>query len=128
MMGQSWMRYLMVWIQREKHPDTPLIVFTNVCEYDRVRRVLFARCRICDHVISRDERAVREVVFICDDPHCECKKMYGAPSHRVCNLCYDMFHSLYVNYGLKNMNYFKAIDEKEKKEKDDPKKRDRLGM
>jgi len=39
-----------------------------------------------------------------------------------------MFRALYTNYGLKNMNYFKNIDEKEKTERDDPKRRDRLGL
>lgn len=123
------MCYLRTWIQGEKHPETPRTVFMNCYEYDRVRRVLLARCRICDHVISRDERAVRELVFVCDDPTCDCKKMYGAISHRVCNLCYDMFHALYVNYGMKSMKYFKAIDEKEKAERDDDlKKRERMGL
>jgi hypothetical protein len=126
--GQKWMRYLRAWVQGEKHPETPRDVFMNVHEYDRVRRVLLARCRNCDYVISRDERAVREIVFVCDDPKCACKRLYGAISHPVCFLCYDMFHALYRNLGMKDMNYFKAIDEKEKKENDDPKRRDRLGL
>lgn len=128
MMGKSWMRYLRAWVQGQKHPDTPRTVFMNVYEYDRVRRVLLARCRICDAVISRDEKAVRELAFICDNLSCDCHKMYGPISHRVCNLCYDMFHTLYVNYGLKSMNYFKALDEKDKAANDDPKRRDRLGL
>jgi hypothetical protein len=127
-MGQSWMRYLRAWTKGEKHPDTPRTIFVNVYECDRVRRVLIARCRICNFVISRDEKAVREIAFVCDDPGCDCKKMYGPISHRVCNCCYDMFHALYVNYGLKNMNYFRALDEKDKAERDDPKRRDRLGL
>jgi hypothetical protein len=124
-MGQSWMRYIKAWIQGQKHPDTPRIVFVNVYEYDRVRKALPSRCTICDFVVSRDERAVRELVFICKDSQCDCKKMYGPISHKVCNLCYDMFHALYVNYGLKSMNYFKAIDEKLKSDYDDFKRRDK---
>lgn len=127
-MGQSWMRFLKVWTKGEKHPETPRTVFMNCYEYDKVRRILLTRCRICDHVISRDEKAVKELAFVCDDPDCDCKKMYGAISHPVCNLCYDMFHALYVNYGMKSMNYFKAIDEKEKRDNDDPKRRDRMGL
>lgn len=122
------MKHLRAWVQGEKHPDTPRDAYMNSCAYDRVRRILMARCRICDYVLSRDEKAVRELVFICDLPECNCKKMYGAISHPVCNLCYDMFHALYVNYGLKSMNYFKALDEKEKKDNEDPRRRDRLGL
>lgn len=127
-MGQSWMRLLRAWVKGEKHPDTPRTVFMNCYEHDRTRRVLLARCRVCDHAVSRDARAVREIVFVCDDKNCDCKKLYGAISHYVCNLCYDMFHALYVNYGLKNTNYFKVIDEKEKKDDDDTKRRDRMGL
>lgn len=122
------MAHLKPWVAGEKHPDTPRNVFMNVHDYDRVRRVLLARCKVCDYVISRDEKAVREIVFVCADPKCDCKRLYGAISHKVCYLCYDMFHTLYVNYSLKNMNYFKAIDEKEKKENDDSRRRDRLGL
>lgn len=123
------MRYLIVWTKGEKHPETPRTVFMNCYEYDKVRRILVARCKICDHVISRDEKAVREIVFVCDDPKCACKRMYGAISHRVCSVCYDMFHSLYMNPCMTNMNYFKELDEKEKKDKDDDtKKRDRMGI
>jgi hypothetical protein len=122
------MRLLKTWVPGEKHPDTPRDVFMNVHDYDRVRRILIPRCKNCDYVVSRDEKAVREIVFVCEDPKCACKRLYGAISHRVCYLCYDMFHSLYMNPLMKNMNYFKEIDEKEKKENDDPKRRDRLGL
>jgi hypothetical protein len=127
-MGQSWMRYLRAWVTGQKHPETPRTVFMNVYEYDRVRRALKGRCRICNYVISSDEKAVRELVFVCDDKSCSCHRMYGAISHRVCNLCYDMFHFLYNNQGLKNMNYFKQIDEKEKRDDDETKRRDRMGL
>ncbi len=122
------MRFLKAWIQGQKHPDTPRTVFVNVYECDRLRRILSSRCRICDYVLSRDERAVRELVFICNEADCDCKNMYGAISHQVCNLCYDMFHALYINYGLKIANYFKNLDEKDKKDREDPRRRDRLGL
>ena len=127
-MGKSWMRYLEAWVQGQKHPDTPRAVFVNVYEWDRLRRILSARCIICGFVVSSDEKHVKELVFKCDNTQCNCHKMYGAISHRVCDMCYHMFHALYANYGLKNMNYFKVIDEKEKSERDDPKRRDRLGL
>ncbi len=127
-MGQSWMRYLMAWVQGQKHPDTPRTVFVNVYECDKVRRILKGRCKICGFVISSDEKKVKELVFKCDDSQCDCHKMYGAISHRVCDVCDGMFRALYSNYSLKNMNYFKAIDEKEKAENDDPKRKDRLGL
>lgn len=122
------MRKLLTWNKGEKHPETPPIVFVNCHEYDRVRQILLARCRICDHVISRDENAMREIAFVCSDPKCDCKKLYGAISHRVCSLCYDMFHALYMNYKLKSMNYFKALDEKDRAAREDPNRKDRLGL
>jgi hypothetical protein len=122
------MNQLKVWIEGQKHPDTPRTAFLNCWQYDKVRRLLPARCRICNYVLSGDEKVVRELVFVCDDEKCACKRLYGAISHRVCFLCYDMWHSLYGNYGLKSMNYFKTIDEKEKAEQNDPKRRDRLGL
>jgi len=128
-MGQSWMRYLIAWTKGEKHPETPRTVFVNVYEYDRVRSVLIARCKVCDYVLSRDEKAVREIVFVCDDPKCACKRMYGAISHKVCYACYDMFHALYMNPVMTNMNYFKEIDEKEKKDNDEGlTRRNRMGL
>ena len=122
------MRFLHEWITGEKHPDTPRTVFYNVWGLDRVRKVLPGRCRICDYVISSDEKAVRELIFVCSDKNCDCKKMYGAISHHVCNLCYDMWHALYMNYLMKNVNYFRNIDEKEKKDSDDFGRRNRMGL
>jgi hypothetical protein len=111
------------WIRGQKHPNTPRTIFINVYEYDLIRRVFPSRCKICDYVLSRDEKAIRELAFICSDSTCDCKKMYGPISHRVCYLCYDMFYALYVNHGMTNMNYFKTIDEKEKKDFDDRRRR-----
>jgi hypothetical protein len=117
-----------VWVEGERHPDTPISVFKRVRDYDHIRRLIPGRCKICKYVISSDEKVVKELVFVCDDAGCNCKKMYGAISHRVCNLCYDLFHALYVNYLMRDLNYFKAIDEAEKKNNDDQKRRDRMGL
>ena len=128
-LGKRWMAYLRSWVSGQKHPDTPRTVFMNCYEYDRVRRILRGRCRSCGYVISEDEKAVKEIAFVCADVNCNCHKMYGPISHRVCSLCYDVFHSLYVNYKLKNVNYFKQIDEKEKADRTDNfNKRDKLGI
>jgi hypothetical protein len=108
----KWMSVLKSWVRFEKHPETPRQIFINVHEYDRVRRVLTARCKVCDYVVSRDPKAVRELSMIGE----------------VCNLCYDMYHALYVNYGLRNMNYFKEIDARERRDNDDKNRRDKLGL
>jgi hypothetical protein len=112
------------WVKGQKHSDTPLQIFVNVYECDRVRRILLARCKICDHVVSRDPNAVRELVFDCDNKACQCHKPMGSRSHEVCNLCYDMHHSLYVNYKLQNVNYFKQIDDKIKSDYEKFKKKE----
>lgn len=119
---------ILEWTEGKRHPNTPIQVFQNVRDYDHVRRILIARCGICKATISRDEKAVKELVFVCEDISCDCKKMYGAISHRVCSLCYDLFHALYANYGMKNRNYFKEMNDRERAELNDPKRRDRLGL
>lgn len=124
-MGQRWMSAIVSWVPGLKHYATPRTVFANCTEYDRVRRVLLARCKICNAAVSRDEKAVKELVFKCDNRGCDCHKMYGAISHQVCSLCYDLFHALYANYGMKNRNYFKEIDDKIKEDYDNLKKREK---
>lgn len=107
--------------QGDKHPDTHRVIFKNVREWDRLRRILKARCDICDAVVSRDPQAVRELVYRCKNKWCHCQKLYGSQAHQVCNLCYDVFHALYVNHGLRDMNYFRDVDEND--DNDDNRKR-----
>lgn len=116
------------WTSGDKHPETNLTIFLNCRAYDRVRQVLKTRCRLCPQVISRDEQAVKELIFVCDVIGCECKIPMGSRAHQVCSVCYDMFHALYRNYYLKNMNYFKEWDEIDKRNDDDKKRRDRMGL
>ena len=111
------------WTPGTKHPETPRTLFMNCCDQDRVRRILLGRCSICDHVISQDEKAIKEIFILCGNPDCACALAKSALTHAVCSVCYDMFHSLYVNYSLKNINYFKNLDEKEKRDFEDRKKR-----
>lgn len=118
----------MNFIQGVKHPATDLQIFKNVWEWDRIRRILKSRCAICDAVVSRDEKAVKELIYQCSNASCTCNNS-GSKAHQVCSLCYDLFHSLYVNYQLKDMNYFRNLDEAEAKERgDDTNRRRRMGL
>jgi hypothetical protein len=123
--GQRWMAKVKSWVEGEKHPDTPLQIYKNLYNQDRVRRILPARCRTCGYVVQQSQLAVREILFTCDDKNCTCHIQMGSRSHQVCNLCYDMHHALYTNHGLKNMNYFREMDDKAKKDYDDFKRRER---
>jgi hypothetical protein len=121
--GKSWMRLLKAWVPGLKHPETPRTVFVNVYEYDRIRRVLTARCKICGFVVSRDEKAIKELIFQCENKDCECWQPMGSKVHQVCDLCDAMWRTLYANYGLRNMKYFREIDEKEKMDNDNARRR-----
>jgi hypothetical protein len=109
------------WIPGKKHPDTPRTEFMNCWEYDRVRKVIIARCKICNATISRDEKAAKELLFRCVDTACNCGQHI---THPVCCLCYDLFHALYANYGMKNRNYFKDMDDKQRQDWNNYKKRE----
>ena len=124
-MGQRWMGALVSWIPGLRHYATPRTVFANCTQIDKVRQVLTARCKQCGHTVSRDEKAVKELVFKCKDLSCDCHKGFGTKAHQVCSVCYDMFHSLYANYLMKNRNYFKDLDDRDK---EDPEKRKRMGL
>lgn len=127
--GKSWMGATVSWIPGLKHPATPKTQYMNCYEYDRVRRIITSRCKICDYAVSKDEKAVKELVFVCENKTCDCHKMHGAISHKVCSLCYDMFHALYANYIMKNRNYFRELDEQDKRDSgNDPEKRRRMGL
>jgi len=106
------------WKQGEKHPETPKDAFANCWEYDRVRRLLSARCKICDYVVSKDDAAVKELIFVCDNSSCHCHDSLGSKAHQVCDLCYHMWRAIYANYTMKNSNYFRDIDEKIKSDFD----------
>jgi len=83
---------------------------------DRIRKILKRRCRNCDHVVSSDAEKSFEVPYL------------GA----VCSLCHDLYTALTFNTKMRNMNYFKDLHEKWKKDKDDDGSRggwrDRAGM
>jgi hypothetical protein len=115
---------LLGWTRGEKHPDTHRLIFKNVYECDRVRRVLRARCTICDYVVSQDAMEVREIIMKCKNDSC-CPKIILSKPHQVCNLCYQMHHALYINPMMKDMNYFKSIDEKMRADYENFKRRER---
>jgi hypothetical protein len=119
---------LISWVPGLKHPATPKIQYMNCFQYDRVRLIISGRCTVCDYVISRDEKAVRELVLKCKDLNCDCHRAMGAKPHPVCLLCYDMFHALYANYTMKNRNYFRELDDQDKRDGMDPEKRRRMGL
>ncbi len=114
------------WTPGEKHPETPKWVFKNVWSRDRLRAILKSRCALCDIVLSSKEEEVRELAIKCEKPDCRCRFYMTLQAHPVCFICYDMFHALYGNAGLKNMNYFKELDEKDKNGDDE--KRRRMGL
>lgn len=125
------------WTPGMRHPETDKTIFRNVWEQDRVRQGLKSRCVSCGFVVSDDFGKVRELVYSCNDRTC-CKPISSLErqikAHQVCDLCYDMFHALYLNYGgahnpgLKNRDYFKDIDIQERKDRDDRNRRDRMGL
>ena len=94
----------------------PAIQDNNCRELDRLRKILRRRCRNCDHVVSSDATKSFEVPVL------------GA----VCSLCYDLHKSVAFNGMLRNMNYFKYIQEAEDKRKNDDGSRggwrDKAGM
>lgn len=107
------------WVEGQKHPSTPRNVFMNVFNYDRVRKILKARCQICGFVVTEDPQAVKEVLYQCKKEDCECNRVMGSKAHHVCDLCYWMYRALYMNIGLNHMHYFKKIDEEEKAKYDE---------
>jgi hypothetical protein len=110
-----------------KHPMTPRTVFMNCYEYDRVRKVIIARCKICNIQISRNVKDEKELFFRCTGTACNCGQMV---THPVCSLCYDMYHALYLNFstgynpGLKDRDYFKKIDDKQRQDWENYKRRE----
>ena len=101
------------WTSGIKHPETHPVIFKNVWGCDIVRRVLQSRCHECGFVVSNDDKIRQELVYKCNDPACDCARVGSARSHPVCGVCYGIFHSLYLNYGLTNQRYFRNIDEDE---------------
>jgi len=117
------------WTPGEKHPETSAVVFKNVWNHDLARRILIGRCKKCGQVIKvSDEAAIKELVFECGDAACYCmKNQYSSKVHRVCSVCYDMWHALYANHELNSVNYFKELDEKDAKAKADRRRNMGLG-
>lgn len=99
-------------------PEAELVSRKNLEEWDRVRRVLISRCDSCDQVISNDPDKVKEIYLA-----------GTGRTQRLCDVCYTFHQSLYFNGKLKNMNYYRHLDEADEKAKDETKKRrKRLGL
>jgi hypothetical protein len=99
-----------------KHPVTPVGVFKNVWYHDKMQANALYKCDVCGYFVSDEETKRKELVFACDPGKCLCQKPYlaGLNLHKVCDLCNDMYRAVYVNYGMKNRNYFKDLDEDER--------------
>lgn len=88
------------------------VIKRNVAFYDKTREILTRRCRVpdCNYVISSLEES------------------FGVPEvGSVCSLCYYMYQAL-QSPGLKRPFYFLNLHEQWMKDKDDWKRRDRLGL
>lgn len=105
------------WTPGSRHPETNATIFRNVWQMDTLRRVFKGRCPGCGYVISPSSITNREAIFKCDDKSCRCHTPMGSQVHEVCDLCYWMIRALYSNVLLKNMNYFKDIDEREENQR-----------
>ena len=93
-------------------PGATEVIIRNVAFYDKIRTILTRRCRApgCGYVISSIEES------------------YGVPEYgSVCHVCYEMYQAL-QSPRLKNLFYFMNLHEQWKKEKDDWRRRDRLGL
>jgi hypothetical protein len=116
------------WIHGLKHPETPLTVFKNVWQWDLLRRKLKNRCDICNITLSDNE--YKEIALGCKDGFCRCEGTLALTfkAHSICDVCYVMFHSLYINYSLADRNYFRNLDEKDREKDDDKGRRNRMGL
>lgn len=102
-MGKKWMAGMKVFVRAEKHPDTDVTIWRNCFGADIIRdRLRKGRCECCDATISEDQIKQQEIW-----DH-RTQKTY-----HVCEVCAIMHRALYINHGLRNMNYFKNIDEAE---------------
>jgi hypothetical protein len=103
------------WTHGVKHPSTPPIIFKNLWMVDTIRSRTRSRCQICDHAISDDPLKRSEIVFVCEKGKCLCpEKATGIVAHAVCDVCTIMFRAIYTNWGLKNRDYFRNLDEADK--------------
>lgn len=90
------------------------IMKRNCAFYDKIRGILSRRCKLpdCGFVVS--SRA--------GDP------IFSLPDFAdVCEVCFTM-HTALQHPGLKSIFYFRNLHQEWKREQNDPKRRDRLGL
>lgn len=109
--GQKWMAGIKNYIRAAKHPKTPELIWRNLFMLDIIRGRVRGRCEECDATVSEDAIKVQEIYDQATQ-----KTMH------VCDVCAGMHRALYINYGMKNRNYFKEIDEAEQRENENRKK------
>jgi hypothetical protein len=101
------------WVQGVKHPLTPPRIFKNLWGHDHDCTKTRARCQICGHAVSDDNKERHEIIFPCERTKCLCSEPYtfGLNSHIVCDVCDGMYRAIYINWTLKNRDYFKKFDD-----------------
>src|SRR5260370_11011417 len=84
----------------------------NLILHDGLRKIYDRRCRVpdCQFVIGPE------------------KENFALPDfHNVCEICYHMYYAL-TNIMLRNTRYFANLHDQWKRDHDDPKRGDRLGL
>ena len=101
------------WVPGIKHPLTPVQIFKNLWDHDQDRTKTKARCQICDHAISDDNLERHELIFSCERGKCLCREPFamGLTAHNICDLCDGMYRAIYINWLMKDRDYFKKLDQ-----------------
>ena len=101
------------WVQGVKHPLTPSLIFKNAWLHDRISEKTKTRCQICSHAVSDKDTEHHELIFPCERGKCLCQEplSLGLTAHVVCDVCDAMYRAIYINWTMKNRDYFKKFDD-----------------
>jgi hypothetical protein len=110
--GQKWMSDIKKFTRAAKHPKTPEVVWRNLFMIDLIREKVKGRCEYCDATISEDAKSVEEIY-----------DRKAQKSKNACSVCAAIHRSLYMNYKLKNTNYFQEFDEADDRENEERKRK-----
>lgn len=96
-----------VWTEEETR-----IIHRNLALHDCLRTIFLRRCGVSD---------CRFIIG-------ETKESFALPTFSdVCEICHTMFHAL-KNPRLRSTDYFVNLHDKWRREQNDPKRNDRLGL
>ena len=98
-----------VWTQTELD-----IIKRNVGFYDRVRGILSRRCKVPDCGYTISSRGEEGSFALPEFPE-------------VCELCFHMHYAL-QSADMRNKYYFRNLHDEWRREQNDPKRKDRLGL